>query len=129
MAIQWICTVLDEKYPNTTFAEFLKDGRILCRFDSLLLLSLLFIYLRYCFFRLMNFIQPNSIPKIHNGNIAFQKIVCYCITLDFILFYFINLFMKENIGSYIKAGKKLGMERDLFDIIDLFEEKNINYVC
>eukprot|EP00008_Paramoeba_atlantica_P006655 CAMPEP_0201480542 /NCGR_PEP_ID=MMETSP0151_2-20130828/5013_1 /ASSEMBLY_ACC=CAM_ASM_000257 /TAXON_ID=200890 /ORGANISM="Paramoeba atlantica, Strain 621/1 / CCAP 1560/9" /LENGTH=676 /DNA_ID=CAMNT_0047862435 /DNA_START=56 /DNA_END=2086 /DNA_ORIENTATION=+ len=58
---------------------------------------------------LVNKVKPGVIPRVHESSIAFKQI--------------------ENIGNYIKACTILGMSRgDIFDVPDLFNEKNMTQV-
>jgi len=57
----------------------------------------------------MNIIKPDTIKEIRLKNIPYYQ--------------------RENIQSYLKACRELGLKNtDLFETSDLFEEKNINLV-
>jgi len=56
-----------------------------------------------------NKIKPNSVPKINRGKMPFTQM--------------------ENIGNYLKFAASLGVKpTDMFQTVDLFENKNMNQV-
>ncbi|CAF4205684.1 unnamed protein product, partial [Rotaria magnacalcarata] len=86
---QWIETVLEEKFPDVPYEDAIKDGIILCK--------------------LMNKLQPNSIPKYATSGGSFQ--------------------FRENIALFQNAARAYGLgDAQLFQTIDLFEKRNIPQV-
>jgi len=71
------------------FQESLKNGVLLCK--------------------LLNSLQPGTVPNIHTGNMAFKKM--------------------ENIAAYVAGSKKLGVPDEYnFVTVDLYEGKNLAQV-
>ncbi|CAF1640149.1 unnamed protein product [Adineta ricciae] len=85
----WIETIIGEKFPNGSYEDALKDGVILCK--------------------LMNKLQPNSIPKYATSGGSFK--------------------LRENIALFQTAARAYGLEdAELFQSVDLFEKRNIPQV-
>jgi len=85
----WIEEVTGERFSSENFAEALKNGVLLCK--------------------VLNKIQPNTVPKINTQNMAFKQM--------------------ENIAAYIEGSRKLGVpDQYNFMTVDLFEEKNLGQV-
>lgn len=80
MAIKWVNEVIGlDQQLTVSIADYLRDGTLLCRCGGVFFAA--HVVLTKCcnaFFRLINSIQPNSVMKIHTGNVAFRKIVCLC---------------------------------------------------
>merc|ERR1719318_16727 len=67
----------------------LKDGQLLCK--------------------LINTLNPNSVPKVNSGKMAFHQM--------------------ENIGKFLNAAEKYGCRKDdLFQTVDLYERTNMPQV-
>lgn len=88
-ATAWMKAVLGEPYQGGSFEEGLNDGVYLCK--------------------LINKLQPNSVPKINSSKMAFKKM--------------------ENIGNYLSACEKYGLlKSDSFQTVDLYEAANMPQV-
>lgn len=92
-SLEWIRSITGE--PNDcngdmdNFFEVLKDGTLLCK--------------------LVNKIQPGSVKKINESQMAFR-----CM---------------ENINAFLVAAKNLGVpSQETFQTIDLYERQNLNSV-
>uniref|UniRef100_A0A1B0EZ23 Uncharacterized protein n=1 Tax=Phlebotomus papatasi TaxID=29031 RepID=A0A1B0EZ23_PHLPP len=89
-AQEWIEALLGAKFPaGSLYEDVLKDGTVLCR--------------------LMNKLQPGSVPKINESGGQFK--------------------MMENINNFQKALKDYGVpDIDVFQTVDLWEKKDISQV-
>jgi hypothetical protein len=89
-AQEWIEAIIGEKFPaGVLYEDALKDGIILCK--------------------LINVLQPNSVPKITTKGGGFA--------------------LRENVSNFNIAAQKYGMSAtELFQTVDLFEKKNIGQV-
>ena len=60
-------------------------------------------------YRLINKLQPGSVPKINTGKMAFK--------------------LMENISKFLEASTRYGVAKtDLFQTVDLYEAENIPQV-
>ncbi|UJR35236.1 hypothetical protein I4U23_028001 [Adineta vaga] len=86
---EWIEAIIGEKFPSGSYEDALKDGIILCK--------------------LMNKLQPNSIPKYATSGGSFK--------------------LRENISLFQNVARGYGLEdAELFQSVDLFEKRNIPQV-
>ena len=61
-------------------------------------------------YRVMNKLQPGSVPKVNTGKMAFK--------------------LMENISNFLAAATSYGVPKsDLFQTVDLYEAENIPQVC
>ncbi|XP_049529217.1 muscle-specific protein 20 isoform X3 [Dermacentor silvarum] len=87
--LDWIEEVLEQRLPQGPYEEVLRDGVVLCK--------------------LMNALNPGSIPKINTTGGQFKKM--------------------ENIVMFQNAAKEWGVpEIDVFQTVDLWERRNIPQV-
>ncbi|XP_046398737.1 myophilin [Ischnura elegans] len=91
--LEWIKIITDEPInvsgDEDNFYSTLKDGTLLCR--------------------LINKMQPGSIKKINEGNLAFK--------------------LMENINAFLENAKKMGVPtQELFQTVDLWERQNLHSV-
>jgi len=118
--------VKEEIPPAISIQQALKSGVILCQ--------------------LINIIKPGAIKEIRMRNVPYYQMASLFIkkhsdlifsepflSFVFFSFHFFLLFFsfvrQENIQSYLKACRELGMRNtDLFDTPDLFDSKNVNLV-
>lgn len=85
-ARDWLEAVVGEPFPPGSFHEALKDGVYLCK--------------------VINKLQPGSVPKINTGKMAFK--------------------MMENIGKFLDAITAYGVTKhESFQTVDLFEGENM----
>ncbi|CAF0724548.1 unnamed protein product [Didymodactylos carnosus] len=88
-AQEWIEAVIREKFPEGLYEDALKDGIILCK--------------------LMNTLQPGSIPKIHTTGGPIK--------------------LRENIGLFQDAARKYGLDgNEVFQAVDLYDKHDIPQV-
>ncbi|XP_054922044.1 uncharacterized protein [Dermacentor andersoni] len=87
--LDWIEEVLEQRLPQAPYEEVLRDGVVLCK--------------------LMNALNPGSIPKINTTGGQFKKM--------------------ENIVMFQNAAKNWGVpDVDVFQTVDLWERRNIPQV-
>ena len=85
-ARDWLQAVLGEPFPAGSFHDALKDGVYLCK--------------------VINKLQPGSVPKINTGKMAFK--------------------MMENIGNFLDAIGRYGVSKhESFQTVDLYEAENM----
>eukprot|EP01118_Nematostelium_gracile_P018808 TRINITY_DN849_c0_g1_i1.p1 TRINITY_DN849_c0_g1~~TRINITY_DN849_c0_g1_i1.p1 ORF type:complete len:258 (-),score=76.85 TRINITY_DN849_c0_g1_i1:78-851(-) len=89
-AKEWIESMTGEQFSSDDFGDSLKSGVLLCK--------------------LLNKIEPGTVPKINTQNMAFKQM--------------------ENIAAYLEGSRKLGVpDQYNFMTVDLFEKKNLGQVA
>lgn len=88
-ARSWLEQVVQTPFPSGSFHEALCDGEYLCR--------------------AINVLQPGSVKKINQSQMAFKKM--------------------ENVGNFLEAAGRYGLPKsDSFQTVDLYEGANIPQV-
>ncbi|CAF1138889.1 unnamed protein product [Didymodactylos carnosus] len=86
---EWIEAVTGEKFADGSYEDALRDGILLCK--------------------LMNTLQPGSIPKIHTTGGPMK--------------------LRENIGLFQEAARKYGLDgNEVFQTVDLYDKRDIPQV-